>query len=286
MVQLRADEGPDPRRRGRHAACVRSRTRAPSSSCRSPTSRSSSTASSTGGAPGSSDIGIVVGSTTARPRSAAAVGDGSQLRRRDHLHPAGRAARARALRAHRPRLPRRRRLRHVPRRQHAAADLRTFVDRVRSARHRQPELGDGDRLPPAAQILLAHVDDPRQLRRGRVRRGRRHRAARREAGRSAVGPRARRRVPVRPDDPRGGARDRTVGPRRARDHRRDPVAHRPRPPRAPRDPRRAGGSTPARRTRCSTATASCSTRSSTASTARRRPLARRAARRSSRTAPS
>ena len=45
--------------------------------------------------------------------------------------------------------------------------------------------------------------------------------------------------------------DRAVGARRARDHRRDPVADRPRPPRAPRDPRRAGGSTPARRTRCS-----------------------------------
>ena len=70
------------------------------------------------------------------------------------------------------------------------------------------------------------------------------------------------------DDPRRGARDRTVGARRARDHRRHPVADRPRAARAPRDPAAAGGSTPARRTRCSRATGSCSRPSSRASTAR------------------
>ena len=53
--------------------------------------------------------------------------------------------------------------------------------------------------------------------------------------------------------PRGGAGHRAVRPGRAGDHRRHPVAHRPRPPRAPRAPRRVGGSTPARRTRCSSA---------------------------------
>ena len=60
-------------------------------------------------------------SATPRDEIMAAVGDGSPVRRAGHLHPAGRAARPGPLRAHRPRLPRRRRLRHVPRRQHAPA---------------------------------------------------------------------------------------------------------------------------------------------------------------------
>ena len=64
-----------------------------------------------------------------------------------------------------------------------------------------------------------------------------------------------------PHDPRSRARDRAVGARRARDHRRDPVADRPRPPRAARgarglvDRHREEGSAPR------TATASSSTRS-------------------------
>ena len=68
---------------------------------------------------GIKEIGIVVGDTG--DEIEAAVGDGSRFGRRGHLHPPGRAARPGPLRADRPRLPRRRRLRHVPRRQHAAA---------------------------------------------------------------------------------------------------------------------------------------------------------------------
>src|ERR1700690_1951556 len=41
-------------------------------------------------------------------------------------------------------------------------DLRTWVDRFLEARSRPPELGEG-RAPPAAQILLAHVEDPRNF---------------------------------------------------------------------------------------------------------------------------
>src|SRR6478672_9183396 len=42
-------------------------------------------------------------------------------------------------------------------------NLRTFVEAFEASRHPQQVLGDGDRLPPVAQILLAHVDDPRQF---------------------------------------------------------------------------------------------------------------------------
>ena len=88
-------------------------------------------------AAGITDIGIVVGDTGRRDR-----GRGRRrlaVRRRDHLHPAGRAARPRALRAHRPRLPRRRRLRRVPRRQHAAAGpASTSSTRFEAARDRAP----------------------------------------------------------------------------------------------------------------------------------------------------
>jgi glucose-1-phosphate thymidylyltransferase len=42
-------------------------------------------------------------------------------------------------------------------------DLRAFVDRFLEARDRPPELGESDREPPAAQILLAHVEDPRNF---------------------------------------------------------------------------------------------------------------------------
>jgi glucose-1-phosphate thymidylyltransferase len=42
-------------------------------------------------------------------------------------------------------------------------DLRTFVDAFEAARHAPPELGGDERPPPVAQILLAHVDDPRQF---------------------------------------------------------------------------------------------------------------------------
>jgi glucose-1-phosphate thymidylyltransferase len=42
-------------------------------------------------------------------------------------------------------------------------DLRTFVDKFLAARDRPPELGEDIAAPPAAQILLAHVDDPRNF---------------------------------------------------------------------------------------------------------------------------
>jgi glucose-1-phosphate thymidylyltransferase len=42
-------------------------------------------------------------------------------------------------------------------------DLRTFVERFAAARHPQQVLGEEHLLPPVAQILLAHVDEPRQF---------------------------------------------------------------------------------------------------------------------------
>jgi glucose-1-phosphate thymidylyltransferase len=42
-------------------------------------------------------------------------------------------------------------------------DLRGFVDRFHAARDRHPELGEEMAPSPAAQILLAHVDDPRNF---------------------------------------------------------------------------------------------------------------------------
>ena len=85
---------------------------------------------------------------------------------------------------------------------------------------------------PARGADPAHVRPrSRELRRRGARRGRRRRAAGREARRARVGPRARRRLHVHADDPRGGAGDRAERARRARDHRRDPVARRRRPAR-------------------------------------------------------
>jgi glucose-1-phosphate thymidylyltransferase len=42
-------------------------------------------------------------------------------------------------------------------------DLRQFVERFETERSRPPTLGERDRVTPAAQILLAHVSDPRQF---------------------------------------------------------------------------------------------------------------------------
>jgi glucose-1-phosphate thymidylyltransferase len=42
-------------------------------------------------------------------------------------------------------------------------NLRTFVEAFENARHPQQVLGNDDRRPPVAQILLARVDDPRQF---------------------------------------------------------------------------------------------------------------------------
>src|SRR5436189_1989269 len=41
-------------------------------------------------------------------------------------------------------------------------DLRTFIDAFHAARDEPPELGE-NREPPSAQILLAHVEEPRQF---------------------------------------------------------------------------------------------------------------------------
>jgi glucose-1-phosphate thymidylyltransferase len=41
--------------------------------------------------------------------------------------------------------------------------LREFVDAFTAARHHQQAFGDSHRSPPVAQILLAHVDDPKQF---------------------------------------------------------------------------------------------------------------------------
>ena len=75
-------------------------------------------------------------------------------------------------------------------------DLRTFVDRfLEAARPASPSSASSRRAARGADPARARRRSP-QLRRRRVRRARRHRPARREAGRPAVGPRARRRVPV------------------------------------------------------------------------------------------
>ena len=73
-----AAEGPDPL--GRHAAraCARSRTRAPSSSCPSPTARSSSTASRRWPRPGIDEVGIIIAPETG-DEIREATGDGSQF---------------------------------------------------------------------------------------------------------------------------------------------------------------------------------------------------------------
>ena len=82
------------------------------------------------------------------------------------------------------------------------------------------------RNQPEALILLTKVPDPQNYGVAELDGERRRDAAGGEAGRARVRPRARRRLHVHAAHPRGRAGDPAVRPRRARDHRRDPVARR------------------------------------------------------------
>ena len=168
-------------------------------------------------ASGIREIGIVVGDT--RQEIKDAVGDGSSLRCRGHVHRAGSAARPGARGARLGGLPRRGPVLHVPRRQpdpRAAGAARDALSR-----------GEAQQPDPAG---CRAESEP--VRRGRAR-GRPGGAARGEAEVASVQPGAGRRLHVRLGDLRGGEGHPSLGARRARDHRRHPVAHRPRPPGAP-----------------------------------------------------
>ena len=111
---------------------------------------------------GVTEIGIVIGETGARGR-----GGGRRrqpVRGHGHVPPPGGAARPGPRRAHRSRLPGRRRLRHVPGRQLLQQGLTGFVDRFEAAQAAvdTPTL-DGPEQPPSAQILLCKVPDPQRF---------------------------------------------------------------------------------------------------------------------------
>ena len=101
-------------------------------------------------------------------------------------------------------------------------DLGAFVQAFETAR------ASAD--PPAAQILLKQVPDPQRFGIATLDADGHVVGLVEKPERPAVGPGARRRVPVRPDDPRGRPGHRAVRTRRARDHRRHPVADLVRPP--------------------------------------------------------
>ena len=215
-------------------------------------------------AAGITEIGIIVGDT--RDEIMAAVGDGSRFGVTVTYIPqdAPRGLAHCVLIAER--LPRRRRLRHVPGRQHAAS--RASPSSSTASRPSGPARAAAPRraapMPPRRRSCCSQVDDPtasawpRSTPHGEV-----VRLVEKPDG-PAVEPGARRRLPVRPAHPRGGA----------------PPSSR-RPGASSRSPTpssgssttatgcatrccRAGGSTPARRTRCSSATGWCSRRSSAA----------------------
>ena len=168
-------------------------------------------------AAGITELGVIVGDT--RDEVMADLGDGSQFGAQITFIPQDEPLGPRALRPDRPRVPRRRRLRHVPRRQPARTGPRGVRRRVRrSAGGRSAAVGtdsaEGGVRPPSLRHRLARQRGSR-------------RPPRREARRPAVEPRPRRRVPVRRRDPRGRGLDRAVGTWRTGDHRRHPVADRP-----------------------------------------------------------
>ena len=147
----------------------------------------------------------------------AAVGDGSAFGLRDRVHRAGRAERAGARGAHGRAVPGLVAVRHVPGRQPPAR------------RHRGPRRTSFRSESPDALILLTPVPDPESY--GVAELNGDGRVARlvEKPKEPEDEPRAGGRLHVHPRDLRGGALDRAVLARRARDHRRHPDAGGARP---------------------------------------------------------
>ena len=204
-------------------------------------------------AAGIEEVGIVVGEThdEIEAPSATAPRSASQVT----YIPQERAARPRPLRADRPRLPRRRRLRHVPRRQHAPAGARRLRRAVRGERAAAatPTL-DGDvAAPRRRRSCCARCPTPtasawpRSTPQGQVVGWSRSRSTRRRTSRSSActcSPRPSTR-PSPPSSRRRGASSRSPTPSSGSSTAAIRSATRS---------SRAGGSTPARRTRCSSRT--------------------------------